>query len=167
MSVEVEDEGGTDVPPMTLDGKDAIVMVLFYTGEPLSGQSRPSTVYTDYLEQTTIIPGYTVDFRSVGANSTVFNDYVIAITRKEWEAALLSRVKQDFSTVSGDGVPNGVPDMCEDLSDTDISWFNACKYIGTNIPSFSADPFPDTCTHTGVIAEENITGQDWRSVLCP
>ncbi|WP_029408171.1 hypothetical protein [Thiomicrorhabdus sp. Milos-T2] len=157
----MKDAGSSDVFPMTLDGKEDIVMVLFYSGEPLSGQTRPSNVYSNYLEQPTVSEGYTIDFRSVGAGSSVFNDYVIAITRSEWQSAILSRVTIDKAP------EDGIPDLCVDLADTDISWFNECKYTGANIPPFTDSPFPATCPNTTVIAEENITGQNWRSIICP
>ena len=151
ISNEVADAGGADNFPLTLDGKEDIVMVLFYAGEALSGQTRPSNTYTNYLEQPTITEGYTVDFKSVGANSDVFNDYVIAITRKEWESAVLSRVSQDLSP------EDAVPDLCT-IPDTSASWFNECFYSGANVPPF-------TCTNT--VSTDNITGQNWRGVICP
>jgi len=158
---KVEDKNNNVVFPMTLDGKEDVVMVLFYAGSPLAGQARPSSDYDNYLEQPAITVGETIDFRSVGANSNVFNDYVIAITRAEWEAAVLSRVSQDTNP------EDGVPDMCVSSVATDAGWFNDCRYTGANIPPFSNDPFPSSCVLTSVLAEENITGQNWRSIICP
>ncbi|GAB6070949.1 hypothetical protein JCM30760_20460 [Thiomicrorhabdus hydrogeniphila] len=155
MSSEVSDSGGTSVFPFTVDGKDDIVMVLFYSGEPLTGQNRPSASPADYLEQSTVVDGSTIDFKSVGANSSVFNDYVITITRSEWEAAVLSRVAEDTNP------QDSVPDMCT-ISDTDVSWFNECKYISSG----SSPPF--SCTYdssTGAV--DNLQGQGWRALICP
>jgi len=155
MPNKVDDSGGTSVFPMTVDGKDDIVMVLFYTGDILAGQTRPSSNYTDYLEQPTVVDGSTIDFKSVGANSSVFNDYVITITRKEWESAVLSRVTEDVNP------QDNVPDLCA-IPATDQSWFNACRYISPgSAPSF-------TCTYDSTAgATDNLQGQDWRSIICP
>lgn len=147
----VTDVGGATVSPLTLDGRNDIVMVLFYAGEPVLGQNRPSNSSADYLEQGSYTEGYTKDFKSISSSN--FNDYVIAITRKEWESAVLSRVSQDTSP------EDGVPDMCVDVIDTDVSWFNECKYLGTNVPPFA-------CTNIAS-GSENITGQDWRTIICP
>lgn len=144
MPNDVNDSGGTLVPPFTVDGKANIVMALFYAGEPIKGQSRPSASASDYLEQPTVVDGSTINFRSVGANSDVFNDYVLTITRKEWEAAVLSRVTQG-------------PDMCL-TPKTGVNWFNDCTYTGTNVPSFA-------CTN-GTF--DNLPGQGWRTIInCP
>lgn len=152
ISSEVTDDAGNNVFPLTLDGKEDVVMVLFYAGEPLSGQSRPSNAYSDYIEQLTVTEGLSLDFRSVGLNSLVFNDYVIAITRSEWQSAVLSRVSQDLAP------EDSVPDLCT-LPATDVSWFNECIYTGTNIPPF-------TCTYSAT-GSDNITGQNWRALICP
>ncbi|NPA71430.1 MAG: hypothetical protein GXO35_01250 [Gammaproteobacteria bacterium] len=157
---KVSDASGSMVTPMTLDGQNDIVMVLFYAGSALSSQSRPSSDPADYLEQGTVVNGSTFDFSSTGGAAT-FNDYVIKITRREWEAAVLSRISQDNAP------EDAVPDLCASTDPIGIHWFNECKYTGVNIPPFSAPPLPSTCASTGVIAEQNITGQGWRDIICP
>ncbi|WP_178861325.1 hypothetical protein [Thiomicrorhabdus cannonii] len=152
MPVEVPDQSNNDVPPLTVDGKDEIVMALFYAGPALSNQTRPSNSINDYLEQPTATLGYSINFQSVGATPDVFNDYVITITRKEWEAAMLARVSQDISP------QDGVPDLCSLVAENTADWFNACAYTHpTNRPVY-------TCDGTAV---NNLAGQDWRSLVCP
>lgn len=149
---EVPDESGPDVAPMTLDGKDEIVMILFYAGDALSSQSRPSIQYSDYLEQAALNPGNATNFVSTGANENVFNDYVITITRAEWKSAVLSRVSQDISP------EDHVPDLCVNILVTDVSWFNECNYLHpTNRPVYE-------CIGT---TADNLAGQGWREIVCP
>ena len=166
------------VSPLTLDGNGDIVMVLFYAGDPLgqsqqrqllSGLSARSDIVR-YLEQPTLLvppdessaPPTPGEFISRGNGVDPFNDYVIAITREEWNAAMLSRVAKDE-----DG--NAIPDLCEiplDVeSNTKGSWFDDCRYSG-GIP-----PYPCTDVATlppTLIPVENIEGQGWRTALgCP
>ena len=148
---EVVAAGGLNVAPITLDGKDEIVMVLFYAGESLSTQSRPSLQSADYLEQPALNPGYKTDFVSTGANENVFNDYVISITRAEWQSAVLSRVSQDVSP------EDQVPDLCANIVDTDASWFNDCNYNSASRPVY-------VCPGT---TDDNLAGQGWRAIICP
>lgn len=152
LDAQVKDQGNHDVPPFLVDGKDDIVMALFYAGPALSGQSRSSNNVSDYLEQPTVTNGYNIDFQSVGANNDVFNDYVITITRAEWEAAILSRISQDL-------VPqDGTPDLCNLVTDGTENWFNECSYTNpVSRPVF-------TCDGT---AYDNLAGQNWRSIVCP
>ncbi len=198
-------------PPLTLDGEGDIVMVLFYSGDGahFRSLSRDASYLTHahsqityHLEQPvfeqrqirlgrrvlrmTVGPG---EFISKGNGVDPFNDYVIAITREEWNAAMLSRVAKDVDRdldgnglldaeedIDGDGfpdgnpVPDGVPDLCV-LVDADVSvkeknsWFNDCRYSG-GIP-----PYP--CTDVATLPPtlfpvENIEGQGWRTALgCP
>jgi hypothetical protein len=148
---EVVPASGSDIAPLTLDGKDEIVMILFYAGDALSSQGRPSLQYSDYLEQDALNPGYPTNFVSTGANESVFNDYVISITRAEWQAAVLSRVSLDVSP------EDQVPDLCVNILDTDVSWFNECNYNSASRPVY-------TCP--GVTAD-NLAGQGWRGIICP
>ena len=140
------------VPPLSLDGKEDIVMVLFYAGEPNpSEQNRTlhspalflaSDEIGQYLEQPSLaIPPNSVNHTQTGvfvsqdSGAGFFNDYAIAITREEWNAAVLSRVAKD---VDGDSIP----DLCT-LVDPDItvneknSWFNKCRYSGVGEPSYA------------------------------
>ncbi|MDG6778653.1 hypothetical protein QCB44_08040 [Thiomicrorhabdus sp. zzn3] len=152
LDTEVKDQSNNDVAPLLVDGKDEIVMALFYAGPPLSGQSRTSNSITDYLEQPAINNGYNINFQSVGANNDVFNDYVITITRGEWEAALLSRISQDVSP------QDGTPDLCNSVTDGIEHWFNDCSYINpVSRPVF-------TCDGTTF---DNLAGQGWRTLVCP
>jgi len=149
---EVEDSSGSDVSPMTVDGKDDIVMVLFYAGKVVFGQNRAgNATYTNYLEQGTYTDGLTHNFVSVDTVNA-FNDYVITITRKEWESAVLSRLAQDINPEDGQA------DLCTIPVDQP-HWFNECQYVGTNIPPFN-------CTNTTINANENIVGQNWRDIAC-
>ncbi len=195
------------VPPLTLDGKGDIVMVLFYAGEPLGKkQERRHTRMTQassnirmYLEQPSSAYSTTIKgpgtFISKGNGTDPFNDSVIAITRDEWNAAMLSRVAKDVDRdldgnglldaeedIDGDGfpdgnpVPDGVPDLCV-LVDADVSvkeknsWFNDCRYSGSKWPPY---PCTDIATlssmmmmggHGSTTPVENIEGQGWRTVL--
>ncbi|WP_038150550.1 hypothetical protein [Thiomicrorhabdus chilensis] len=149
---EVKDLSNNDVAPLLVDGKDDIVMALFYAGPPLSGQSRPSNAIGDYLEQPTANNGFNIDFQSVGANQNVFNDYVITITRNEWEAAVLARISQDISP------QDGAPDLCTLITDNTQHWFNECAYTNpVSRPVY-------TCDGTSF---DNLTGQGWRAIVCP
>lgn len=157
LSNEVVDKDSNLTSPFTLDGRDEIVMVLFYAGEAIGNQVRPLTPsYTDYdefLEQVAITDGLTVEFKSVDVAND-FNDYVIAITRAEWEAAMLSRVSHDADE-------DGSADFCSALVSTDVHWFNECVYNSpSNAPGFS-------CTYDAAAANDNIAGQNWRGIVCP
>ncbi|MBO1926255.1 hypothetical protein J3998_01590 [Thiomicrorhabdus sp. 6S2-11] len=152
MENEVKDNSNHDVPPLLLDGKTEIVMVLFYAGNALSGQNRPSNQVDDYLEQPTEIIGQNIDFTSAGSSGTSFNDYVLSITRSEWEAAILSRASQDNNP------PDAVPDLCVSLNDNAQHWFNECAYTNTATrPIYQCDE----------TSFDNLTGQNWRSLICP
>jgi len=143
------------------------VAVLFYAGDPINGQVRaaipvpPPLNVNQYLEQTNAVagPGVQAVFESVGDPNT-FNDYVITITRQEWDAAMLSRVAIDANPA------DGVPDLCNVPNDPAIedaqSWFNECRSLGFN----NINP----CTPRDVVAGEvnNLEGQGWRLALgCP
>ncbi|MDG6774552.1 hypothetical protein QCB45_09425 [Thiomicrorhabdus sp. ZW0627] len=149
---EVKDLSNKDVPPLLVDGKDDIVMALFYAGAPLAGQSRPSNNIADYLEQPSSTLGYNINFQSIGVNPNTFNDYVITITRNEWEAAILSRVTQDTFP------QDGTPDLCNSITDNTEHWFNECAYTNpVNRPIFA-------CNGTAL---NNLGGQGWRNIVCP
>lgn len=152
----VDDASANSVPPMTLDGRDQIVMVLFYAGQPLAGDNRPSNNVADYLEQPTINNGYSINFVSAGNNPDSFNDYVIAITRQEWEAAVLARIARDNDD-------NNELDMCTSSPQPDAAahWFNDCNYTGGSSPGAY-----DCANDSGNV--DNLAGQGWRRVLgCP
>ena len=157
----------TCLPALTVDGRDEIVMVLFYTGEALAGQDRGAftggdTTFTravDYIESPALVVGATGVFNSVGASPTVFNDYVLTITLREWRAAVLSRVAQDRFP------EDNVPDLCVDVDSNnsvalDRAWFNDCEF-NSNIPPYYS------CVYNAA-AVDNYQGQNWRTVLgCP
>ncbi len=158
----------TCVPPLTLDGKRDIVMVLFYAGEanPLTqsrtldiGASNAASKISEYLEQPSmVIPSssashtLTGTFISQSSDSGFFNDYAIAITREEWNAAVLSRVAKDEMDAAGNIGSDGVPDLCY-LVDPAVkqknSWFNECAYSGL------APPYP--CNNLAVLPAPNAT----------
>lgn len=153
----VTDSTSANVPPLTLDGRDDIVMVLFYAGEPLAGDTRAAddgiAAISNYLEQGTISSsGNSYNFVSSGANPDTFNDYVIAITRNEWEKAVLSRLTLDLDSDNNlDICPAGALP----------AWIQPCTYndTGSNQPPFSCNA--DTV--------DNFTGQGWSNILanCP
>lgn len=136
-------------------------MVLVYAGEPLSGQSQTVSTLaniSDYLElenadgDADFISSFS-DPAPV-ANNPKFNDYVIPITRAEWNAAMLSRISMD-----ADG--NNVPDLCVDPASAagQLHWFNDCFSVGTNFLS---------CDLNTSSVDENLYGQGWRTSLgCP
>ncbi len=142
--------------PLFLDGQDDIVMVLFYAGDILTGQVRDGITPldpADYLEQPAINDGFATDFDSTGAGPNVFNDYVIAITRDEWEAAILARVSRDANS-------DGQPDLCATVNATDNHWFNNCEYTG-GAPG--SGPDTPSCT----LGTNDISaGQGWRAIVC-
>ena len=153
LDTEVSPATGPNTAPLFLDGEDEIVMVLFYAGDPLPGQSRPSSNYGDYLEQPLIVDGAPSDFMTAGTSPGALNDYVISITRKEWEAAVLSRVTQDIDE-------DGEADLCTSVAANASHWFNACVYNSPgNPPNFS-------CTYDA-LASDNLSGQGWRDLVCP
>lgn len=157
---------------LTVDGRNDIVMVLFYAGDPLAGQNRSSLSQSNYLDQ-----GNADDdenfFTKDGAPD-VFNDYVISITLEEWRAALLSRVGKDVTKDDdGDGIAdddnnndlpdrggNNVPDLCESnrVKDNANHWFNRCAFIAG-----SAD-FIGDCDLSAL--EDNFNGQNWHEFFC-
>jgi hypothetical protein len=166
---------------LTLDGVDDIVMVLFYSGGPVAGQNQSTADVaniTSFLELEN--SNGDADFISVPTgldrvNHTPFNDFVIPITRREWNGAMLSRVSMD-----ADG--NNVPDLCVDpavyvdpAAPVDLSapvgpdgttvklhWFNDCFSVGTVGTQFL------TCDDNSASTDENLYGQGWRTVLgCP
>lgn len=191
----------TCVRPLTLDDRDEdIVMILFYAGDPIdiggryrdiNRERRRSLEIPIYLEQPDIstynwnqarrISGR---FISKGNGVDPFNDIVIAITREEWDAVMLSRVARDEDRdlnenglldaeedLDGDGfpdgnpVPDGVPDLCV-LVNANVSvkqknsWFNECRYDGGSPPRYDCANTPGQPT--------NIEGQNWRDALgCP
>ncbi|MCF6299475.1 MAG: hypothetical protein L3J01_06315, partial [Thiomicrorhabdus sp.] len=173
------------VAPLSLDGNDDIVMVLFYAGEPNPGvQNRTlhsvapflaSSEMSQYLEQPSmVIPANSVNhtqtgvFTSQDSGSGFFNDYVIAITREEWNAAVLSRVARDEEG-DGSGNPDGVPDLCV-LVDPDItlneknSWFNKCRYSGNTPPyAFNGKGCDDLATlnQSVFLDEQGVSNTMW------
>ena len=130
------------VPPLTLNGQGDIVMVLFYAGDSIGDSVREISPIkaaaldvNNYLEQPIASVPFgaeTGSFISKQVGSGAFNDYVIAITREEWNAAMLSRVARDENA-------DGIPDLCV-LVDPSVtvkekdSWFNECRYEGTVPP---------------------------------
>lgn len=158
---------------LTLDGTEDIVMVLMYSGGPVSGQSQASATLaniSNYLELEN--SDGDADFISTSNNQS-FNDYVIPITRSEWNAAMLSRVSMD-----ADG--DNVPDLCvnPDAAVGNHHWFNSCSYTGsapsyvdtniTPIPTDSLDPLLNSTCWQNTAIDENLYGQGWRNVLgCP
>jgi len=151
-----------DDDPLTTDD-DArttdIVMVLFYAGPPVGNQNQSVIAPGNFLELEN--SDGDADFITTSANPLTFNDYVIPITRTEWNAAVLSRVSIDLITgVTAGTTPDRVPDLCDSVAVTDLHWFNDCKHIGT-VPPF-------TCTFNTVNTDENLYGQGWRTDLsCP
>jgi len=153
---------------LTLDGRTDIVMVLIYSGAPVKGRSQSSPnlanisnfLELDNADGDADFISYYADPNPVG-NDPLFNDYVISITRTEWNAAMLSRVSKDLMTGTAIGsAPDNVPDLCSSVSATDLHWFNDCLYVG-NIPPF-------TCTDNTVNGSQNLYGQGWRTELgCP
>ena len=148
---------------LTLDGTADIVMVLMYAGEPVSGQNQSVVNIANFLDLDNADGD--VNFVSHYKNSTItspipvsgdFNDYVIPITRNEWNAAMLSRASIDADS-------DDVPDLCTSIGSaiTDYSWFNDCVYTGASAPPF-------TCTQNTTTTDENLFGQGWRTALsCP
>ena len=136
---------------LTLDGVTDIVMVLFHAGDALSGQDRSSSAVSNYLED----ENNDGDTAFITYHSTArFNDTVIAITREEWNAAMLARVSQDINPV------DNTPDLCA-IPATDPHWFNACN----NVYKTGSDGANCASDGSGM---DNQLGQDWRSVLgCP
>lgn len=155
---------------LTLDGRTDIVMVLMYSGEALSGQSQSSPSLSNvanFLEEDN--SNNDVSFISVFDDPTPvgrdskFNDYVIPITRAEWNAAVLSRVSQDEMTGTTVGsAPDNVPDLCNTVATTDLHWFNDCVYNSSgNVPPFA-------CTYIPSAPGDNLYGEGWRTELgCP
>lgn len=155
---------------LTLDGRTDIVMVLMYSGEPLAGKSQGSPSLANianFLEQDNADSD--ANFISVFddpapvANNPTFNDFVIPITREEWNAAVLSRVSQDEMTGTTVGsAPDNVPDLCNTVATTDFHWFNDCIYNSPgNIPPFA-------CTYLPTATGDNLYGEGWRTDLgCP
>ncbi len=150
----------TCVAPLTVDGQGDIIMVLFYAGDAINQQVRPvnaqlgyaNTNMNRFLEQP-VLPtlGQPANFVSVGNNPDTFNDYVITITKQEWEATMLSRVSSDVNSPVLNGVPNGVPDLCD--IPVGNNWFDNCIFGAMqNYP----------CT---IGAGNNLEGQGWRFAL--
>lgn len=166
----VNDATGTSVPPLTLDGRDDIVMVLFYAGDDdlANGpvQNRPSNNVNDYLEQGAInSDGNTYNFVSTDGDPEAFNDYVIAITRNEWERALLKRLTLDLDE-------DGYLDICVPTGpvaslpstpplSTPPVWMQACTYDAT-LGNLAFDPSLFTCNADTV---DNLIGQGWAEIL--
>ncbi|WP_321326360.1 hypothetical protein [Thiomicrorhabdus sp.] len=157
---------------LTLDGRADIVMVLMYAGDTLKTQqpSQPSVAnVANFLEQDN--SNGDASFISVFddpapvANNPRFNDYVIPITRTEWNAAVLSRVSQDEMTGTTAGTaPDNVPDLCNIVTPADLHWFNDCFYTAAS----PGNPLPFACTLDAGAAGDNLYGQGWRSELgCP
>ena len=153
---------------LTLDGRNDIVMVLFYSGQEMINQNQSNIgMVGDFLEFENADGD--VDFISVDPNPgnlNDFNDSAIAITREEWRTAMLSRASSDAFNNNDlrNGIvppsgPDQIPDLCETVPQNAQHWFNECTYIG-GIP-----PFP--CTNIGT-GPENLVGQNWRGFFgCP
>jgi len=173
----------TCVPPLTLDGKEDIVMVLFYAGESLSEglfnerniDDKSAAERIEYfLEQPSMnvpassdsLPAVSGHFISKGNGVDPFNDYVIAITREEWNATMLSRVAKDINS-------NLTPDLCETPLDPDErNWFEECRYLGSPPPydcsliELDGGGMMGSMMGSGTpVAVENIEGQGWRKAL--
>jgi len=148
---------------LTLDGTTDIVMVLIYAGDAVGSQNQSVINIANFLDLDNADGD--VDFVSHYKNSLItspvpvsgdFNDYVIPITRNEWNAAMLSRTSIDADS-------DNVPDLCTSIGSaiTDYSWFNDCIYTGASAPPF-------TCTQNTTTTDENLFGQGWRTALsCP
>lgn len=167
---------------LTVDGRDDIVMVLFYAGDPLAGQNRSSVAQNAYLDQGNADNNSA--FFTKDGNSYVFNDYVISITLDEWRAAILSRVSKDVTSddnddgfaddENGDGLPdreqNKVADLCKskNVRDNENHWFNRCLFNST--PSFVGNDtetdIDKTCEIDISSVDENRNGQNWNELLC-
>lgn len=172
------------VPPLTLDGKGDIVMIIFYAGEPINPFRRfdwqAMNLVSQYLEQPSlgVVPsfyvghlGTTGEAVSKGSGDEFFNDVMVTITREEWNAAMLNRVAKDVLDKNGLPTPDGVPDLCY-ISDSNVevndknSWFEECRVLGSTF-------YPCTDINTLITASTpnpvaNIEGQGWRQALgCP
>lgn len=141
---------------LTLDGVNDIVMVLFYAGDQIGSQNQSSLSAVNFLELEN--SDNDADFISVFNDPDRFNDYVIPITRNEWNATVLSRVSKDVMTgVTVGTVGDNVPDLCDLVATNDLHWFNDCLYTG------AAPPF--ACTLNTTSTDQNLMGQGWRSDL--
>lgn len=154
--------------PFYVDGEDEIVMIIFYAGDPLQDDNRPSNDVEDYLEQPNIQSGFSYWFTTSNNSLTSldsFNDYAITITRAEWEAAVLARVSRDINPA------DSVPDLCVDvlnngnaaIDSTDPYpfrlWFNECSTNGAGAPGAYNCPQANT-------GFDNLAGQGWRTIVC-
>lgn len=152
-------------PAITLDGVADIVMILFYAGEPVRGINQDQSVFNvnNFLELENADGDG--DFISNFANPDLFNDYVIPITRREWNASMLSRVSKDvMAGVTPGTAGDNVPDLCDLVGVNDLHWFNQCAYAGA-APGYAPDP---ACNSVANVADQNLFGQDWRGDLgCP
>lgn len=161
---------------LTLDGRSDIVMVLFYAGDPLSGQNQSSLTVSNFLELENA-DGNAI-FVTKSGNPENFNDFVISITREEWRAAVLSRVSKDvLSDDDNDGFPetvgsNDIPDLCEYdwIRNEPAHWFNRCLFNST--PCFVGNETETdtnrTCNIDFSSIDENHIGQNWREFFnCP
>lgn len=146
LSDRVLDLSGNESAPLTLDNKEGVVMVLIYAGPPLAGQDRSQSAASHFIEQNTdsVVSGYTHNFRSSGDSADTYNDYVISITRREWEKAIMSRLSLDLDD-------DGRPDVCVE----NPNWIQQCTYTGASIPPYPCYEGP----------EDNLTGQGWGEIL--
>lgn len=151
---------------LTLDGRTDIVMVLFYAGIPLGSQNQTTQNQSDFLDVGNAPVGDPLldqSFFTRNGTPDIFNDYVIAITREEWRAAVLSRVSKDTNP------NNSVSDLCAAINPTDTHWFNGCSFIDTSPSFIGNDTETDsllTCTVSA--GANNLNGQNWLEFFnCP
>lgn len=176
-------------PPLaslTLDGRNDIVMVLIFAGDEVQGQNQSVLSANNFLDLEN--GDGDADFISTFNDKERYNDHVIAITRTEWNAAVLSRVSKDvMSGITVGTVGDNVPDLCDTISVNDAHWFNGCSYTGgapsfvdvldpakkegvpLDVPLTNTSPLLNvTCWRNDVSIDENMYGQGWRRDLnCP
>ena len=79
---------------LTLDGQGDVVAVIIAPGSPVTGQNRPSTNASDYLEAGNASGSNFVT--SYPANPNNFNDTVVAIRRSELMSPVTARVAEEI-----------------------------------------------------------------------
>lgn len=89
---------------LSLDSTSQVAAIIFAPGMPLSGQSRPSTNVSDYLDGTNAIPNQ-VNYVS-GPPGASFNDRALALTRDELFQAVGRRVLAEVRGNSLYGLQN-------------------------------------------------------------
>ncbi len=155
----------TGSPAITLDGLDDIIMVLIYAGQPLEGQRHSKVLVTNivdsignYLE----LENATVDGRFISSvkgsttnNATAddFNDYVITVTRREWNAAMLSRVARDVLNLV-DATGTGFWSDVDSDGEVSLADFDADADGTVRRDEIEGDGSPDLCD----LLERGVTG---------